>query len=120
MEPKITVRQRRALRTEASDQLTQARAQLESLTRSLDDIVEATVMSNVDDEHDPEGTTIAFERANIIALRRQAQADCDGLADMLERVESDDFGACAICTDFIGVERLLALPATTRCIRCAG
>lgn len=76
-------------------------------------------MSNVDDEHDPEGTTIAFERAQVTALLRHAQLEAAALGAALERVEDADYGVCRTCAGFIGIERLLALPAAQQCIRCA-
>ena len=93
--------------------------QIVTLTRSFDDIVAAAVQSNVDDEHDPEGTTIAFERQQVAALLRQAQADRDALLLARDRVEQPGYGVCEYCRGFIGVERLMALPSATRCIRCA-
>ena len=35
---------------------------IESLTREFEQVVAASESSNADDEHDPEGATIAFER----------------------------------------------------------
>ncbi len=119
MAAQITSRQRRAIRAAALDELTRTGLQVESLARSLGDIIDAAAMSNVDDEHDPEGSTIAFERAQVAALLEQAKLDQHALAAMLARVEQDDYGTCSICTEFIGVERLMALPAATSCIRCA-
>src|SRR5437667_6303674 len=40
---------------------------LASLSADWDSIVEASAQANVDDEHDPEGATLAFERAQIEA-----------------------------------------------------
>ena len=38
--------------------------QIASLERSLAGIVEAAELTSTDDEHDPEGATIAYERAH--------------------------------------------------------
>ena len=43
----------------------QARSLLAALTGDYDAIVEASRGSNADDEHDPEGATIAYERAQV-------------------------------------------------------
>ncbi len=115
----LTSRNRRALRTQVLNQLIEVEAQIVALTRSFDDIVEAAVQSNVDDEHDPEGTTIAFERQQVAALLRQAKADREALLLARGRVEQPSYGVCEYCQGFIGVERLLALPSATRCITCA-
>lgn len=37
----------------------------------------------------------------------------------LDRVDDLTYGVCEICHDFIGIDRLMALPATSRCKRCA-
>jgi DnaK suppressor protein len=117
--PMLTSRDRRSLRSHVLAELIRLDAQIETLRISFDDIVEAAVQSNVDDEHDPEGTTIAFERQQVAALLRQAMLDRDAMALTSERVELPGFGVCEHCNGFIGIERLLALPATTRCIACA-
>ncbi len=90
-----------------------------SLARQFDDIVAAAETSNIDDEHDPEGTTIAFERAQVSALHSQATRDAAALQRTLADVDDTAFGACEQCGGPIGFERLVALPATRRCVECA-
>lgn len=119
MPPPLTSRDRRALRTAINAELVRTEEQIASLGRSFDDIVGAAELVNTDDEHDPEGSTIAFERAQVAALLRQAQADRVALLASLERIEQPGYGVCEQCHAFIGVERLLALPAATLCIGCA-
>ena len=41
------------------------------------------------------------------------------LEQALEQVNRPDFGDCAICGRPIPVERLMALPESTRCVTCA-
>ncbi len=69
-----------------ADERAAALAQIEALTREFDGVVAASRASNADDEHDPEGATIAFERQQVAALIAQAQqrlADVDAaLADV--------------------------------------
>ncbi|MEQ1699489.1 MAG: TraR/DksA C4-type zinc finger protein [Ilumatobacteraceae bacterium] len=117
--PMLTSRDRRALRSHVLAALDQLDLQIVMLTSAFDDIVEAAVQSNVDDEHDPEGTTIAFERQQVAALLRQAKEDREAMLLARDRVEEPGYGVCEYCKGFIGVERLLALPSATRCIRCA-
>ena len=52
-----------------------ALARAADLRRAFDALVEATEGSNVDDEHDPEGTTIAFERSQLSAALDRAAAE---------------------------------------------
>ena len=103
-----------------NDELHRMEDQIASLSRSFDDIVQANVNANTDDEHDPEGATIANERAEVSALLRQAQMDREALRSNLDRLDYDcAVGVCQRCRGFIGVERLIALPSATRCIACA-
>ena len=115
----LTSRDRRALRTQLLNGLIEVDSQVAALTRNFDDIVEAAEQSNIDDEHDPEGTTVAFERQQVAALLRQAKVDREALLIARDHVEQPSFGVCEYCRGFIGVERLLALPSATRCITCA-
>jgi len=100
-------------------ELLRAEDQIASLARAFDEIVGAAELINTDDEHDPEGATIAFERAQVASLLRQARADRAALVRSLERIDEPGYGVCDICHHFIGVERLMALPAATKCIGCA-
>ena len=118
--PQLTLRDRRALRAAVLEQVDGLDEQIASLSRSFDDIVAANEQANTDDEHDPEGTTIAFERSQVSALLNQARGDRAALRLTLDRIDDDSgYGVCVDCRTFIGIDRLLALPAATRCIRCA-
>lgn len=90
-----------------------------ALARQRDGIVEASEFTSNDDEHDPEGATIAFERAQVQALLRQAQDDLADLDRAAERVRAGVWETCERCGGPIAEERLAALPATRICIACA-
>jgi DnaK suppressor protein len=92
---------------------------LDALAREFDRIVEATAQANTDDEHDPEGATIGFERAQVAALRDDARAHLAALEDATRRLEVGALGRCERCSAPIGEERLLARPTATRCVACA-
>jgi RNA polymerase-binding transcription factor DksA len=111
--------ERRTIRSALVADLGRAEEQTASLARQFDDIVAAAEMSNTDDEHDPEGTTIAFERAQVSALHSQAVRDVSALRRTLAEVDDEAFGACEECGGPIGFDRLIALPATRRCVECA-
>jgi DnaK suppressor protein len=115
----LTDLERRTIRSALVAELGRAEQQVASLARQFDDIVAAAEMSNTDDEHDPEGTTIAFERAQVSALHGQAARDAAALRRTLADVDDEAFGACERCGGPIGFERLVALPATRRCVECA-
>ena len=92
---------------------------LESLRRDFDSVVAASRDTNADDEHDPEGATIAFERAQVDALVQQAQRQLDEIDAAHERVEAGTYGRCEACGAEIGDGRLEARPTARLCIRCA-
>jgi DnaK suppressor protein len=115
----LTDLERRTIRSALIAELGRAEEQTASLARQFADIVAAAEMSNTDDEHDPEGTTIAFERAQVSALHSQAVRDAAALRRTLADLDDEEFGACEQCGRAIGFERLVALPATRRCVECA-
>jgi RNA polymerase-binding transcription factor DksA len=94
-------------------------AQVEALARDLDQIFEASELVSTDDEHDPEGVTIAYERAQVTALLAQAREDLDTLDQALVDVRGTGHVRCEGCGEPIALERLLALPTARTCIRCA-
>jgi RNA polymerase-binding transcription factor DksA len=96
-----------------------ARTQVAALATDFAALVAASESSNADDEHDPEGATIGFERAQLQAVldaTRRRLADIDAA---LDRVAEGAYGACERCGNPIGAERLGVLPSTRRCIACA-
>lgn len=75
--------------------------------------------SNVDDEHDPEGSTIAFELSQASALLKQSSAGLDQVEAALARIAAGTYGICAVCGEAIAEGRLEARPWTPFCIRHA-
>jgi DnaK suppressor protein len=96
-----------------------ALAQIEALTREFDGVVAASRASNADDEHDPEGATIAFERQQVVALLEQARRRLADVEAALARRDSGGYGTCENCARPIAPERLAARPAARTCIDCA-
>ena len=94
-------------------------ARLGDLEADVALIVEASEGSNADDEHDPEGATIAFERAQVGALAAQARAHLDDVAVALARLDAGTYDACERCAGPIGEARLTARPVARTCIACA-
>ena len=73
-----------------------------------------------DDEHDPEGATVAFERQHIAALAAQAREHLAAIDTALTKINSGIYEICDMCGGEIGEERLAARPASLICVRCAG
>ncbi len=100
-------------------QRTAALASVAALEREVAQIIAASESSNADDEHDPEGTTIAFEREQARALLDAAQQRVADIDAALAHSRSGDYGICESCGEPIGAERLEARPAARTCITCA-
>jgi RNA polymerase-binding transcription factor DksA len=91
---------------------------LASLRRDWDGVVEASAQSNADDEHDPEGATIAFERARIEASLTRAQTRLAEIEDALRRLAAGAYGTCERCGGPIAEARLEARPTARTCVTC--
>jgi DnaK suppressor protein len=96
-----------------------ARAQIAALVREFDEVVAASKASNADDEHDPEGATIAFERQQLAALLEQARRRLADVDAALPRGDAGGYGICESCGRPIAAARLAARPAARTCISCA-
>ena len=72
----------------------------------------------MDDEHDPEGATIAFERQQVGTFIADARRHVEALDAALVRVAQGTYGICERCGDHIAPARLQARPTATRCVPC--
>lgn len=89
------------------------------LTGDFEEVVAASLDSNADDEHDPEGHTIAFERSQVSALIARVEQHLAEVDAALERVAAGTYGTCVRCGGPIGAARLEARPPAATCIGCA-
>ena len=99
----------------------QTRDRLAELEREFAAIVTSTNegAAGGDDEHDPEGATVAFERQRIAALAAQAREHLAAIDAALAKIDSGIYEICDICGGEIGAERLTVRPASLICISCA-
>jgi RNA polymerase-binding protein DksA len=97
-----------------------ARERVAALEREFAGLAEAASAAGTDDEHDPEGATLAFERQHAAALLAAAREQVAAVDAALARLDAGSYGVCERCGQPIGAGRLEARPATTTCIRCAG
>ncbi len=97
-----------------------ARERVVALEREFAGLAEAASAAGTDDEHDPEGATLAFERQHAAALLEAAREQVAAVDAALARLAAGRYGVCGRCGQPIGTERLAARPAATTCIRCAG
>jgi DnaK suppressor protein len=112
----MTDDRRAALRAERERVL----SRLAGLEREFASFIEAADTANADDEHDPEGATIAFERQHVAAHIGHAREQLRQVDAALARIDAGTYGICADCGGQVPAGRLAARPAATRCVECAG
>lgn len=98
------------------EQRTVLRARLTQLTDDMAGLVAASRDSNADDEHDPEGQTIAYERSQLSAVTSQAREHLAEVDAALERVAAGTYGVCEVCGEQINEARLEARPTARTCV----
>ncbi len=94
-------------------------ARLGGLEREFSEILESSGSAGTDDEHDPEGATIAFERQHAAALLSRAREHLAQIDAAMLRLTEGSYDQCENCGQPIGAARLAARPVTTTCINCA-
>ncbi len=108
------------LRTRLLTNQRETHKSIADLGGNIDAIVSARQDSNNDDEHDPEGSTLAFERSQSEALLRAAEQRLRDIDAALARMTAGTYGICVVCKKPIARERLEARPSAETCIACAG
>lgn len=106
-------------RDELGARVDAATRQIEALQRQLDAMIEASRDDNADDEHDPEGSTIAFERQQLASLLERARRSRADAQHALDQLDAGTYGICERCGRPIAAERLEARPDARLCIDCA-
>jgi RNA polymerase-binding transcription factor DksA len=114
--------QRRTLDLEAAterlrEEREEVRSRLENMTNNLQSLFAASAGSNADDEHDPEGQTIAYERAQLSALIQAAREHLAGIEGAILRLNHGGYGICEVCHQPIPVARLDAKPTARTCVQ---
>ena len=93
--------------------------QIAALEAIVAAIVEGSELISTDDEHDPEGATIAYERAQASALLRQARADCNALLITRQQLQEGRQVICSVCGREIDLERVAGTSDHDACVDCA-
>jgi len=107
------------VRAQLSVERAAALERIAGLSADIDGVIDAASSVSTDDEHDPEGATIAFERSQLGALRDQARRHVTEVDEALARLDAGTYGTCVVCGRPIGAERLSARPSAATCITCA-
>lgn len=115
----MTGQDRDTIRHVLEDERTETTRLIGQLTTRLDAVIEATADSSSDDEHDPEGSTLAVERGQLVAQLERSRVRLDELDAALMRADAGTYGQCESCGEPIADARLEALPAARLCIGCA-
>lgn len=117
--PALTERQRTKLysrlaadREETAELIARLRGDLEGFQVSRRD-------STPDDESDPEGPTLDFERSQSTAVLQQAEAHLAMIETAVGRLDAGTYGNCAGCGRPIPMARLEVRPYSTHCVGCA-
>jgi DnaK suppressor protein len=107
-------------RTALESELARAQEQLAGLERDFASSVEAARNANADDEHDPEGATLAFERQHVAANIGRVVDRLREIHAALSRLDEGGYGICQRCGQQIPAGRLAARPSAATCVTCAG
>lgn len=94
-------------------------ARLAALDADLAVVRDARAPEQADDEHDPEGATLADDLARLAGLRRAAADELAAVDAARARVDAGTYGMCERCGAPVGAARLAVRPAAARCVRCA-
>ncbi|GAC51017.1 TraR/DksA family transcriptional regulator [Gordonia aichiensis] len=92
---------------------------IESLSVRLTSVIEASSDEVSDDEHDPEGSTLAVERGQLVAQLERSRTRLREIDAAIARAGRGEYGRCETCGRSIDPERLEVLPAARQCIDCA-
>jgi DnaK suppressor protein len=115
----LTLRQLTALRVHLNSDREQTTRLITSIEGEMDAFVDARRDTPTDDEHDPEGPTLAFERSQASAILHQSVRHVDEIDAALERMDEGSYGLCAVCNGPIKLGRLQVRPQAGLCISCA-
>lgn len=97
----------------------EAQARSAALSVQIEALAEQQALTTHDDEHDPEGVTIGFERAQLLGLVAGARQEVSALDRATSRLRAGTYGRCLTCGREIPDARLEALPAAETCVTCS-
>ena len=95
-------------------------AVVEEHERELEESLESEASSErIPDPATGEGGTLSFEYEMERQLDATSLAHVQQIDVALSRMDAGTYGDCEDCGNAIPIERLRALPHTTRCVSCA-
>ncbi len=96
-----------------------AQALIARLTQGIDEVSAAREGDNSDDEHDPEGATLAFERSQAAPRPHPPHPPLPHRPAGAPPRAAGTFGTCIDCGKPIAEARLEARPYAAKCVDCA-
>lgn len=115
----LTSRQRTSLKALLESDRERTRILIDTVSGDLDAFVSARRDTATDDENDPEGPTLAFERSQSSAILNQSRQHVDEIDAALIRMDDGAYGLCTTCGQGIALGRLQVRPQAALCIACA-
>ena len=107
------------LRARLCAERTAATTAIESTKGAMASFLDSRRGVEIDDEHDPEGATLALQFAESSALLTNSRHHLDQVNAALGRMTSGSYGSCERCGNDIPLARLEARPFASHCVRCA-
>ena len=118
VDPAVRAEQPSDPATRLADERSAGAERRAALTAQVAILAEQQALTTHDDEHDPEGVTIGFERAQLLGLLADTRRDLDALERAARRLAAGTYGRCLRCGEPIPAERLDALPSAETCLAC--
>lgn len=115
----LTAQQRERLRARLESDLEDGHEQQDRLRALIDATTESRRGVGTDESEDPEGGSLAFEKAQASSLLERSIRHSLEISHALGKLDADSYGTCEDCGQFIPYARLDARPSAALCIRCA-
>jgi DnaK suppressor protein len=116
---KLTARQLAGLRSHLEADRERTGILIDTVSDEMGAFVSARRDTATDDEHDPEGPTLAFERSQASAILGSSQQHLSEIDAALQRMDDGRYGLCTKCGAGIALGRLQVRPQAALCISCA-
>ena len=116
----LSLRQRAKLRARLVDDREETEHLVARLIADIDSFQVSRMDAAADDEHDPDGPTLAFERSQSAAILGQTRTHLAQIESALHRLDEGSYGICVTCHEPIPLARLDVRPYSTQCVVCAG
>ncbi len=85
------------VRSRLAEERRLAECQISALTAQLEEIIESSQFVSTDDEHDPDGSTVAFERSKVSAILSHSWGRLAEVDSSFERMQVGNYGFCEGC-----------------------